>query len=104
VEFPLQLVVLSIPSLVYIAVQKGRGKPWKQVLSNLGWQGFQLPDLLWGLGVVALLAFLAWGAFQVIPAGLLAGDNVSTAQYSGWQRSLSSFLLAWVREAFYVAL
>jgi membrane protease YdiL (CAAX protease family) len=100
----MQLVVLSIPSLVYIAVQKQRGKPWKQVLSNLGWQGFQLTDLLWGLGVLAVLALLAWGAFQIIPSGLLQGDSVSTAQYAGWQRNLTSFLLAWLREAFYVAL
>jgi hypothetical protein len=87
-----------------MAVKKARGEPWKQILGNLGWQGFQVLDLLWSLAVLALLALLAWGAFQVVPAGLLAGDNVSTAQYVGWQRSLTSFMLACLREAFYVAL
>ena len=41
---------------------------------------------------------------QMIPESVMENPMVSTSFYAGWSPSLSSFLFAWMREAFYVAL
>jgi hypothetical protein len=33
-DLPLQLIVLSIPSLVYVAVRRRRGEKWNKVLAH----------------------------------------------------------------------
>jgi hypothetical protein len=35
-ELPLQLIVLSIPSLIYVAVHRRRGRKWNEVFRPIG--------------------------------------------------------------------
>jgi membrane protease YdiL (CAAX protease family) len=41
---------------------------------------------------------------QNVPASVMESPMMSTSFYAGWSPGLSSFLYAWMREAFYVAL
>jgi uncharacterized protein len=101
---PLQLIVLSIPSLIYVAVRKWRGERWNNIFEKIGWQGSPPIYFLWALGAMAIVAGLGWLAFQFIPSEVLQDPNINIAGYAGWTLSITSFLLAWLREAIYVAL
>ena len=101
---PLQLIVLGIPSLFYVAVHRWRGKRWSEAFGNIGWKTCRLEYFLWGLGVAILTGGLAWLAFRFIPPNALQSPNINISDYVGWTLSVTSFLLAWLREAIYVAL
>jgi membrane protease YdiL (CAAX protease family) len=103
-SLPLQLIVFSIPSLIYVAVCKQRGKKWKGVFEKIGWQGSRPIYFLWSLGVIILVGGLGWLTFQAIPSEVLQDPNINISDYTGWTLSVASFLLLWLREAIYVAL
>ena len=103
-ELPLQLIVLTVPSLVYIVVRRRLGDRWADVLGKIGWQGSRSVFFLWGLGVVIVVGGLGWLAFQAVPSEVLQDPNINVSDYTGWALSLTSFLLVWLREAIYVAL
>ena len=103
-DFPLQLIVFSIPSLVYIAVRRRRGEKWSEVLGKIGWQGSPPVYFLWAFGVMIIVGGLGWLAFQSVPSVVLQDPNVNTSDYAGWTVGVASFLLVWLREAIYVAL
>jgi membrane protease YdiL (CAAX protease family) len=103
-ELPLQLIVLTIPSLVYVAVRRRLGERWDEVLGKIGWQGSQPIFFLWSLGAVIVVGGLGWLAFQAVPSEVLQDPNINISDYAGWTLSLTSFLLVWLREAIYVAL
>lgn len=104
VDLPVQLVVLSIPSLVYVAVHRWRGENWNEGFRRVGWQGGRPVYFLWSLGVMVVAAGLGWVALQTVPSEALQGPNVNISAYAGWKLSITSFLLVWLREAIYVAL
>ena len=103
-DLPLQLIVLSIPSLIYVAVRRRRREKWKEVFEKIGWQGGRPIYFLWSLGVIIIVGGLGWLAFQAVPSEVLQDPNINISDYTGWTLSLSSFLLVWLREAIYVAL
>jgi membrane protease YdiL (CAAX protease family) len=103
-ELPLQLIVLTIPSLVYVAVRRRLGERWDEVLGKIGWQGSRPIFFLWSLGAVIVVGGLGWLAFQAVPSEVLQDPNINISDYAGWTLSLTSFLLVWLREAIYVAL
>jgi len=103
-DLPLQLLVFSIPSLLYIAVRRRRGDDWKEVLGRIGWQGSRLVYFLWSVGATAIIGGLGWLALQAVPSEVLRDPNISTSGYAGWMLSVTSFFLVWLREAIYVAL
>ena len=103
-NLPVQLVVLSIPSLVYAAVRRWRGENWNEVFRRIGWQGSRPVYFLWSLGVMVVAGGLGWLALQTVPSEALQGPNVNISAYAGWKRNMTSFLLVWLREAIYVAL
>lgn len=37
-EIPPQLILLSIPSFIYLFVQKWRGQDWSEIFKRLGWR------------------------------------------------------------------
>jgi len=96
--------VLTIPSLVYVAVRRRLGERWDEVLGKIGWQGSRPVFFLWGSGVVIVVGGLGWLALQAVPSEVLQDPSVNTSDYAGWTLSLTSFLLVWLREAIYVAL
>ena len=103
-DIPLQLIILSIPSIIYIAVQRRRGKKWGKVLGKVGWQRCELKYYLWSIGAVILGGGLVWLALQFVPDDVLQDPNVNVSEYAGWTPGIATFLLIWLREAIYVAL
>ncbi|MGD8491696.1 MAG: CPBP family intramembrane metalloprotease [Anaerolineae bacterium] len=103
-SFPLQLIAFSIPALVYIAVRRWRGEKWSEILEKIGWQGNPPVYFLWAFGVMILVAGLGWLALQAVPSEVLQDPSINTSDYAGWTVGVTSFLLAWLREAIYVAL
>jgi uncharacterized protein len=101
---PLQLILLSIPSIVYILAHRRRGAEWRQSFSRVGWIGGPVIWYLWALGVTLILGMLGFFAFQQVPPEILDHPNVAASQYEGLTLSLSAILTILVREAFYVAL
>lgn len=103
-EIPIQLIVFTIPSLIYAFVQRRRNNGWSEILSKLGWQGSPPLYFLWGLAGGAVLAGLAWLAFQLIPAEVFRNSNVNTSRYAGLPLNGTTVLLIFLREAFYTTL
>ena len=104
IDLPLQLIVLSIPSLIYVALRRRRGEKWRDIFGKIGWQGSRPIYFLWSLGVIILVGGLGSLAFRAVPSDVLQNPNINISDYSGWTLSVTSFLLVWLREAFYVAL
>lgn len=103
-DLPLQLIVFSIPSLIYVAVRRLRGEKWNEVFRKIGWQGSQPIYFLWSLGAMIILGGLGWLAFRAVPLEVLQDPNINISDYTGWTLGVTSFLLVWFREAIYVAL
>jgi membrane protease YdiL (CAAX protease family) len=101
---PLQLVVFSIPALIYVIIHRWRGGKWGEPFGNVGWKTCRPIHFLLSLGVAILTGGLAGLAFRFIPSDVLQSPNINISDYAGWTQSVTSFLLAWVREAVYVAL
>jgi len=99
-EIPALLVIFSIPTLVYIVVQRLRGRARGEVFRNVGWVLCSPGHYLWALGVFVLVGALAWLAFRFIPPELVRDQSA----YSETSRTLSAVVAAGLREAFYVAL
>ena len=92
-DLPLQLIVLGIPSLIYVAVRRRRGEKWKEVFEKIGWRGSRRIYFLWSLVVIILVGGLGWLALQAVPSEALQDPNINISDYTGWTLSLSSFLL-----------
>ena len=103
-DLPLQLVVFSIPSLIYIAVRRRLGEKWNVVFRKIGLQGSRPIYFLWSIGMMIIIGGLGWLAFQAVPSEVLQDPNINISDYTGWTLSITSFLLVWLREAIYVAL
>jgi len=103
-NIPLQLIVLSAPSLIYVAARRRRGEKWSEALGKVGWQGCPPIYFLWGLGVMVIGGGLGWLAYQLIPLDILQNPKINVSAYAEWTPSITSFLSAWLREAIYVAL
>lgn len=103
-SLPLQLVVLSVPSLVYALVQRARHVSRVEICRDLGLRRCQGVDLVCALGATALVSFLAWAAFSIIPVKVLDDPRASTSAYAGVTLTAGTFLMALLREAVYVAL
>ena len=103
-DFPLQVIVLSIPSLIYLLVQKRRGVQWNTIFEKIGWRCCRPIWFLWGLGVCLVVGGLGWLAFRIVPAEVLQDPNINISNYAGWQINATSFLVILLREAVYVAL
>lgn len=101
---PAQLILLSIPSLIYFTIHRRRGEKWRNVLENLGLKGCKGIYFLEGLGVVVAFGGLLWLVLRVVPSNLLENPILSTSFYKGWSLSMFSFMFALLREAFYVTL
>ena len=103
-DMPLQLILLSIPSLIALIVGGRRGQQWSAVLRDIGWCGSRPIFFLWGIGVLLIVGGLGWLAIQRVPASILHDPALSTSAYTGWAFNVASFLLMWLRESLYVAL
>jgi CAAX protease family protein len=103
-DIPAQLLFFSIPSIIYFIFQIRRGVKWRSVLENLGLKGCKGAFYLVGVGIAVAIGGLMWLVLGMIPTSVLESPMVSVSAYSGWPLTLSSFMSALLREAFYVAL
>jgi membrane protease YdiL (CAAX protease family) len=103
-DVPAQLILFSIPSLIYFTSQIRRGEKWRSVLKNLGLNGCNGAFYLAGVGVAVAVGGLMLLVLRMVPSSVLESPMVSVSVYAGWSLSLSSFVYALLREAFYVAL
>jgi len=103
-DVPAQLILFSIPSLIYFTSQIRRGEKWRSVLKNLGLKECNGAFYLEGVGVAAAVGGLMLLVLRMVPSSVLESPMVSVSVYAGWPLSLSSFTYALLREAFYVAL
>ena len=103
-DVPAQLLVFSIPSLIYFIFMIRRGEKGKSVLKNLGLNGSNAPFYLEGVGAAVAVGGPLWLVLRMVPSSVLESPMVSVSVYAGWSLTLSSFMFALLREAFYVAL
>jgi membrane protease YdiL (CAAX protease family) len=103
-DIPAQLILFSIPSLIYFTVQRRRGENWRDVLENLGLKKCNYIFYLESVGVAFVIGSLMWLALRMVPSSVLKNPGVSVSIYADWSLSLSSFMFALLREAFYVTL
>jgi membrane protease YdiL (CAAX protease family) len=103
-EIPAQLILLLLPSLIYLTVKRRQGEDWYHTFVKLGWTSSKPIYFLQGLGMAIPLGVLMLVIMQKVPEGVMENPMVSTSFYAGWSPGLSSFLYAWMREAFYIAL
>ena len=101
---PFQLVLLTLPSIIYLVINRRRGQEWPDIRENLGWQGSPARYYLWAVGIVLLLQVLGWAAMRLVPPEVLEHPNVSVSAYAGREPSLTTFLLILLQEAVYIAL
>lgn len=103
-EIPIQPILFSIPSLVYIVVRKIQHHAWKDIFSKLGWR---LPPLKYvgiGLGMGLVPGLLTLFLPNLFPADLLDQEQIAQTVYSTWDLSIATFFLIFAREAIYTAL
>jgi membrane protease YdiL (CAAX protease family) len=103
-ELPLQLIVLTTPSIVYIAVKRQRGESWSHILSKIGFQNTSLSYYSLGLLTILITGLLGQIAFQAIPQAVLTSPDVNISAYIGLELNLSSLIGILLHEAFYIAL
>lgn len=103
-NIPLQLIVFSLPTLIYMAFRRLRGVPWRELWRNIGWQGAGLSHFLWAVFVALALGLFAGPALFFIPQTILEDPNVNVSAYAGLTPGVGTFLIIFLREAFYVAL
>ena len=103
-EIPAQLILLSFPSIIYILINIRRGKEWRQIQEELGWTRGEPVHYIHAVGVAFVTGVLMLGVMRMVPDDVLESPMVSTSVYAGMSLSFFSFLGAWLREGFYVAL
>ncbi len=61
-DIPGELIVLTLPSLIYIGVGHGHKATWGDLLTRIGWRGCPPIYFAWALAAAAVL-----GGFALIP-------------------------------------
>ncbi|WP_027483105.1 CPBP family intramembrane glutamic endopeptidase [Deinococcus pimensis] len=103
-EFPYQLVLLSIPSIWSLAVLRARGLTLHDAAERIGLAGTNLNALLLATLVAAVGAALVAVALIRVDPAVWHRPNVSLSRYAGMQLNTWGILIILVREALYVTL
>jgi len=103
-NIPLQLILLLIPSLIFIGVNKIRKRDWNSILSNIGWKLPPVRYLAIGLGMGLLPGLITIFIPNILPPELIDQPEIAQSIYSEWSLSIITFFLAFLREAIYIAL
>ena len=104
VEIPLQLILFSLPVLVYVFFLHRRGQTWAGAFRRVGFQTCPPVYYAWAVGILVLTGGLAVFVTRTVPAEVLQNPNVSVSQYRGLEFSVGTVFLVLFREAFYTAL
>lgn len=103
-ELPAQLVIFSFPSILYVIVNKRKGKEKRLIREELGLTSCENRFYAEALAVALIAGVLMLGALLVVHKSVLESPIVSTSRYRDVTPSVFSFITAWIREGLYVAL
>lgn len=103
-NIPIQPILLSLPSTIYIIVKKYQKQEWHDISKKIG---LRLPrpkylGIGFALGLIPGLITLIFP--NLLPSFLLDQEQIAQTVYTNWNLSFISFSLAFIREAFYTAL
>lgn len=104
IDIPLNLILFSLPALIYLIVLNRQGQSWREAFHKLGLRASPPVYYLWGLGIFAVLGVLGLLATRSLSVEVLQNPNVTLSQYEGVTLSVSTVLWVLLREAFYTAL
>jgi uncharacterized protein len=103
-SIPIQPILFSIPSIIYVFIQRKRKLDWNLIFKNIGLKGAQAKYMAIGLGMGLLTGILSLLLPNILPVDILNQPSIAQSVYAEWPLGVSSFLLAFLREAVYVAL
>jgi membrane protease YdiL (CAAX protease family) len=103
-DIPIQPFLFSIPSIIFIMVNRIRKQNWSKIFQDLGWKLPVNKFLIIGLGMGLIPGLFSIFLPDILPISLLDQPGVAQSVYSDWPLSVSYFLLAFIREGFYIAL
>ena len=103
-EIPLQLILFSIPSVIYLIVRKAQNQAWTDIFRNLGWRNANPRFLFMGFFFGLLPGIFSFVIMDILPSDMFDQPGIAQSAYAGWTPSISAFFLAWIREAIYTAL
>ena len=103
-DIPLQLILFSIPAIIYLIIKKMQGRDWNTIFKSLGWSKSDPKYLLIGIALGLIPGFFSFFIMDLLPPGLFDQPGIAQTIYSEWTPSIIAFLLALLREAFYIAL
>lgn len=101
---PLQLIILSLPSIIYVVIGGWRHKRWRVACGDVGWRSSHSSYFLWGLGIMILIGGLGWIAFQFVPAEILRDPRINIPEYSGLKPDFEILFVVLLKEAINIAL
>jgi len=82
VSIPAELVLLMLPSIIYVLVQRERKGTWRGILERIGWRDCSPVFVAWARGFAVVLGGLGVLAVQAVPSTVLHGRNVSASYYA----------------------
>jgi membrane protease YdiL (CAAX protease family) len=103
-HIPVQPFLLSIPSIAFIIVHRIQKQDWASIFKYLGWKLSPINYLVIGLGMGLLPGILSIFLPNILPLDILDQPGIAQTVYSDWSLGISTFMLAFLREAVYVAL
>lgn len=103
-EIPLQLILFSIPSVIYLIVRKAQHQTWRAIFQSLGWRKPNLRFVIIGFFFGLLPGIFSFVIMDILPSGMFDQPGIAQSAYAGWTPSISAFFLALIREAIYTAL
>lgn len=103
-NLPFQLVFLTIPSLIFIGVNRIRKRDWDSILSKIGWKAPPVKYLVIGLIMGFFPGLISMLIPNILPSEIMNRPEITQSIYSDWPLGVLTFFLAFFREAIYVAL
>jgi membrane protease YdiL (CAAX protease family) len=103
-EIPVELILFSLPSVIYLFINKARKRDTGSIFRNIGWVKTNRKYLLIGFALGLIPGLFSLFIAKFLPPDFLEQPGIAQMAYSGWSLSIASFILALVREAFYTAL
>lgn len=83
-DIPLQLILFSIPALIYLVLLKKRGDDWTEALRKIGWRGSRLVYYFWSIGICSLIGGFGWltlGDWLVRRFGFQSGNLIQALAF-----------------------
>lgn len=103
IQVPAQLVLYSIPCVIYAIVQRLRGRAWSHIASNLGLRGSRPVYYGWAVVFFVVLGLFSWIMIPVFFPGYFDSPGIAASQYAGVELGILTVLYAFFRESVYVA-